>query len=228
VPTRPRRPRGEGSIYQDRSGAHAGRWRAQLRLPDGTRRFFYGASRQQVAAKLEEARAQTRRGLPIPPVQLTLDKHLDDWLAATRNDVRPRTWASYDDNCRRYLRPLLGARRLADLRPADVRAFHRALRERSLSERTVEFADRVLRMALDQAVADDLIPRNVAKLAKKKAPSGRRPEVHPFDPSEALRFVEACVASAWRRSTSSPWAWACGAARRSACAGATSTGTTAP
>jgi hypothetical protein len=77
-----------------------------------------------------------RGGLPIPPARLILDKHLDDWLAATRDNVRPRTWASYATNCDRYLRPLLDRtppRRSAPGRPASSPAW--AARSRWSSER---------------------------------------------------------------------------------------------
>ena len=58
--------------------------------------------------------------------------------------------------------PSLGRVRLKTLTSAHVRGLLREKLDAGLSSRTVQYLRFVLRKALDQAVADDLLPRNPA------------------------------------------------------------------
>lgn len=58
--------------------------------------------------------------------------------------------------------PSLGRVRLKTLTPAHVRGLLREKLDAGFSSRTVQYLRFVLRKALDQAVADDLLPRNPA------------------------------------------------------------------
>jgi integrase len=95
-----------------------------------------------------------------------------------RQSVRLRTLHSYDEALRLYVRPNLGRLRLASVTPIEVRAMLVKLRDRGLSPRTVRKAHEVLRNALEQAVADCLIPENPARsrLVKKALPRTEREE----------------------------------------------------
>jgi len=68
-----------------------------------------------------------------------------------------------------------------------VRRLHRECTARGLSKRTVEYVHTILHKALDQAVQDQLVARNVAH--KTRPPSSQRPKVAPYTPEEAIRFL---------------------------------------
>lgn len=76
----------------------------------------------------------------------------------------------------------------------DVRTFLKKLgtqpgrNGKRLSPRTVQFVHAVLRSALEHAVRDELIGRNVAKLVS--APSSKPHEVTPMEPRHARRLIE--------------------------------------
>src|SRR5438067_5531042 len=55
----------------------------------------------------------------------------------------------------RYVKPALGDRFLADLRPLDVQAFYAGLSDRKLSPRTVRYTHSVLTSAFKQAVRSE-------------------------------------------------------------------------
>jgi len=95
-------------------------------------------------------------------------------------EQRASTYAGYEIMVRLHLKPLIGRRKLDELGPADVRRLLAWLREketkghgggtRKLSPRMVQFAHAVLRNALSNAVREELVSRNVAKLVKLSGP----------------------------------------------------------
>jgi integrase len=186
---RPKRANGEGSIYQIKRGRSAGHWRCAVALPNGHRRTFYGKTREEVEAKLLDARHALAHNQPVePPHSLSVATFLRDWIVDQRPYLRPRTWAGYKGNVDNHIIKSIGTLKLAELQPADVRRLHRECAARGLSKRTVEYVHTILHKALDQAVHDQLVPRNVAH--KTRPPSSQRPKVAPYTPDEAIRFLE--------------------------------------
>lgn len=166
-----RRGRSEGSIYQRKDG----RWAAtvDLGIVDGkrARKSFYGATRKSVAGKLHDALGRKQRGALVRTNDaLTLATYLNRWLTSV--SVRPKTRRQYEQVARLYLIPALGSVRLARLEPDQVRGLMTSLEERGLSARTATLARDVLRIALAQAVRDELLARNVASLVRR--PKGAR------------------------------------------------------
>jgi integrase len=150
-----RRGSGEGSIYARRDG----RWVSYLRLPDGSKKFYYGASRADVRRQLEEAQEATRQGVILSGPNPNVAEYLERWLEAIEHSVRPRTHEVYGLNVRR-LTAHLGRLKLRALQPAAIQGAYAALLKRGLSKRSVEQAHTVLHTALHQAMRWDLIARN--------------------------------------------------------------------
>lgn len=97
-----------------------------------------------------------------------------------RPEKRATTFNGYESIVRLHIVPVIGRKKLDELGPADVRRLLAALREkeisgsgggpRKLSVRMVQFAHAVLRNALSNAVREELINRNVAKLVQIATP----------------------------------------------------------
>ena len=108
-----RRGRGEGSISKRKDG----RWEARIDLGWETgkrlRKAFYGKTRAEVAAKLTEALAARRRGVPMADEREQLGPWLDRWLVEIAEPrVRRSTFLSYEAIVRNHLNPTLGRQRL--------------------------------------------------------------------------------------------------------------------
>jgi integrase len=96
---------------------------------------------------------------------------LQYWLhdvAARR--LRPSTIAGYEIVIRVHLTPDLGKKQLTRLSPPDVRQLLARKRQDGLSVRMVQYIHAVLRNALQNAVREELIGRNVAKLVQVETP----------------------------------------------------------
>jgi integrase len=159
-----RRSRGDGTVYYD---ARRRRWEGQLRVTaaDGTttRRKVVAATEPEVRAKLRHLAADADHARLARNKNTTVGAFLDDWCTNTLpTAVAPATAKLYADIVRLYIRPQLGARRLATLRPSDVTGMVRQLTAAGLSPNTVRTARSVLRRALKFALHDGLVTRNAA------------------------------------------------------------------
>jgi hypothetical protein len=168
---RGRRANGEGSIYRRQDG----RWTAACYVPDRSgkrrRRYVYGRSPKAVEEQLVRIRQQVRSGTPVAPAGLTLAEYLTEWLdqvAAPR--VRASTLYGYRNSVNRYLIPRLGRRKLGALTARDVRGFLVALAGDGVGVRTAQHAHATLRAALEDAVREEVIARNVARLVRAPRP----------------------------------------------------------
>src|SRR5262249_51861684 len=142
------------------------------------RKHYYGETRAAVHERLSKAISDLQQGIHPADDRTRLGPYLDHWLEnSVKPAVRPKTYESYKQLVRLYLKTDLGHIRLSKLTPNDVRKFMRTRMEgeSSLSARTVLYCRAVLRRSLRQAVADGLVSRNVASLADP--PHYRRPDV---------------------------------------------------
>jgi integrase len=99
----------------------------------------------------------------LESAKITLNEHLDRWLeTAVRPRVREKTYQDYQGILRRYVRPNLGERVLAGIRPLDLQTMYYQMSERNLSARTVRYTHVVLKSAMQQALQWHLLLENPA------------------------------------------------------------------
>lgn len=155
-----RRGPGEGSVFQRRDG----RWCGVATVGCGERRYFYGKTRVEVAAKLTAALVAVEAGRPLPRDRETVGSYLDRWLEGIPGTVRSTTLADYRFTLHAYFPPELRRLRLAQLRADHVQAAYSRLRGSGRSPATVRRLHVVLHRALSQAERWGLIVRNPAAL----------------------------------------------------------------
>lgn len=212
-----RRANGEGTITKRKDGRYQAAAYVYRPDGTRTRKFVYGKTREEVADKLTEMQEQTRQGIPAASSTMAFGDYLTYWLAAIAPErLKPSTLNSYEGLSRLYIRPALGKKRLNRLSPADVRRFLSEFKssclcclrgadkerpegkrtccavgrccERRPSARTVQYVHAVLRSALQQAIREELIARNVAKIVE--TPTVDRKEVRPLDAGEAKALLK--------------------------------------
>ncbi|MGW5530752.1 tyrosine-type recombinase/integrase [Streptomyces xanthochromogenes] len=208
------RANGDGTVYQrkDSRWEAAG----YVLAPGNTRRRVrvYGTTRKEALAKLTEKIAASNRGLPIPSAQGSLAAYLTYWLDAVAvHQLRENTHTRYTAGARLYLVPGLGKRKLAKLTAKDVPTWLNQLRitcqcctrgldtardeplccaagkccSKRLSPLTLAYVHSVLKSALEHAVREEEIPRNVARNVRTGTPRPRRFE--PLTAVEARTFL---------------------------------------
>lgn len=210
------RANGDGTVYQrkDRRWEAAG----YVLAPGNTRRRVrvYGTTRKEALSKLTEKIATSNRGLPAPSAQGSLAAYLTYWLENVAvHQLRENTHTRYTACVSRYLIPGLGKKRLTKLTAKDVRTWLNQLRttcqccargidagrdeprccavgsccSKRLSPLTLTYIHSVLKSALEHAVREEEIPRNVARNVRTGTPRPRRFE--PLTADEARRLLTA-------------------------------------
>lgn len=184
-----KRGNGEGSISRRKSGGWMGQY--VVHTAEGRRRkTVYGTTRQEVAKKLVKALSNREDGLTFDAKNLALGEYLDLWLRDSVQDtVRLTTYQGYERIARLHIKPALGRIKLDKLTPVHVRSLYRQRLEAGLAPRMVQLVHTTLHKALKQAVADDLIPRNVTEAVK--APRPIKKEMKPLSPEQARTLLEA-------------------------------------
>jgi len=187
---RRRRDRGDGAVFQRGDG----RWVARLRDPAGRPRYLYAKDRAQAKQRLAEAQAIVHVGQPLPDQRLTFGRYLLAWVAGLGAGVKPRTVAYYETYVRRHLLPSdLAPKPLARLEPSDLRRLYTAKLSSGLSSTSVHHIHAVIHVALQRAVDDGVLGRNVAALVgRSNRPKVRHIEMNTIaEGDQPRRFLEA-------------------------------------
>jgi integrase len=179
---------GAGSVFLRKDG----RWCGALYVTEAdgrrVRRRVYGKSRKEVETKLVELRSAAETGAAITPAHLTVEAFLHEWLdQIVAQRVRPNTLAAYAMYTDRYLVPDLGKRRLGRLTAREVRLYLDTLRRRGVGVRSIRYVHATLRAALEDAMREELLEKNVAKLVRP--PSTVKTERHPLTVDEVRSFL---------------------------------------
>jgi integrase len=185
-----RRVNGDGSLTKRADGRWMGRYYAWTSAGTRKRITVYGRTRQEAADKMREAQERNRQGIPVPDRAWKLGDWLDYWLehvvAANR---RPATHALYELVVRKDLKPALGKCLLVRLTVARVQAFLNDQLAAGHSIRRVQIMRTVLSSALTRAMREELVVRNVARLAE--LPTWERRPIAPWTVAEARAFLGA-------------------------------------
>ncbi len=157
-------------------------------------------SRKAADRELTRLLAQLDRGVYVEPTRLTVRSYLDRWLDGMAGKVEPNTleiWRAYH---RAQIAPRIGDLRLQQLTAGALAAFYTGLAVdgrrdgQGLAPKTVKNVHGLLHRALQDAVDQDLVPRNVAALKAArpaKVPKAKRPV---WAPEDLRRFLEAMAA----------------------------------
>ncbi|MET8524716.1 site-specific integrase [Micromonospora sp. NPDC005172] len=185
-----RNANGEGSIYRRKDGRYEAA--AYFVTTKGLRKRvrIYGRTREEVHAKLNEAKLRAQQGIPVPDRNWQLGDWLDYWLAeVVQSSRRPTTYERYELVVRLYLKPGLGTQPLSRLSVPMVQTFLNQQLAAGRSLRNVQIIREVLSAALTRACREELLVRNVARLVELA--KWERPDIQPWTSDEARRFMEA-------------------------------------
>lgn len=192
---RPRRANGEGTLeYLAKEKRY--RIRLTIRTPEGKKRKTFTAKLQRDVIRkrdkfLEEQGSRSISGSrrSIDPEKTPLSDYLIDWLQnSARGNNGPNSYDRYRQTVNNQIIPLLGTATLAEINAADVRYLKQALLDEDLAPDTVAYTQGVLSTALNQAVADRLIPENPSRLVKKA--KARHRKMRPLEEVQARALIE--------------------------------------
>src|ERR687897_1111956 len=188
MPCKKAKGNGQGSVYprKNKDGKITGYLGAYYG-PYGKRRYVSAKSKTECERKLRAAMVDAEKGLEFDAGKIPVEQYLHTWLTGIKGTVRQRTWERYEQFVRVHLVPAFGGIKLGNLSRAHLKTLHAS--KTDLSPTTIRHLHAAIHKALDEAVADNLIPRNVA--TNIKLPKMRKKEIHPLNPDQAKAFLEA-------------------------------------
>lgn len=198
---------GRGTIRQRKDGLWEARFTVGFDPGTGKQkqRSVYGKTQKDVRKKLTAALKQLDDNSYLDADKRTLGQYLDEWLKEYIEPVRkPYTVDNYRRSIDLHIKPNLGAIRLQELRPEDIQRMVRhftagdkkAVSQRSqkpLSPKTIKNIIGVLSSALQEAVNNQIIPRNPAQFVK--LPAVRQKEIEALTIEQIAAFVETAHSS---------------------------------
>lgn len=217
MPTKKRSPNGSGNISRRRDGRYELKVFVDTPDGRRKRISVYGTTWDEADAERTRVKELQRKAIPVESTTVTIANYMQYWLSeVARPTVRPTTFSSYELLVRLYIAPGLGKRKLRQLQAPHIRTWLTGLRsvcqccaqakdqqrstarccaktpreccEQFAGTGTLRCVLRVLRAALQDAVDDDILARNVAR--QVKMPSGSIRKVKPWTEDEAREFLD--------------------------------------
>lgn len=166
---------GEGGLYYVKSRGH---WRGVADAgfhPDGRRnqKYVYGKTKAEAREKLKTLMAEIKEhGAPLDKTT-TVAAWSERWLREIcEPSMKPAALQGYESAVAHWINPRLGHKRLATLKPSDVRALALAAFDAGRAPATALKNHSVLSSMLEAARLEGLVARNVVKDVK---PPSRKP-----------------------------------------------------
>lgn len=154
-------------------------------------------NKKDAQAYLTKVLRERDLGIFIDSSREHFGEYIETWMeTAARPRVRAKTFKSYAQLVRLYIKPALGEFTLAQVTPEKVQALYNKMGDDGLSPRTVRYTHSVLRSALQQAVRWGKLHRNPADLVD--LPRQERREMRALSPEEATRFIDASIYSRFK------------------------------
>ncbi|MCL5981376.1 MAG: site-specific integrase [Firmicutes bacterium] len=161
------------------------------------RKPFYGKTKKEAIDKMQKARQFAKSaGGYVEPTKTTLGEWLDKWLTTyKKGQIRPSTYESYETVINRYLKPAFDMVPMAKLQANMLQNFYNEQLENGradgtggLSTRMVRYMHAIIRQALQQAVKEGILIRNVADATSP--PVIKNKQMRPLAEAELLDFLE--------------------------------------
>lgn len=212
------RANGEGSIYPYKNSYAAYVW---VITPTGQRKrkYIYGKTRNEVHDKWVQLKAKAAK-VPIPTTTPTVAEYLTYWLAEVIEPNREdNTYSHYELMSRLHIIPGIGKRRIDKLTVRETQTWINKLPgicqccaqgkdakrhkpkccaigeccEDYPSRRVIQAARGTLRAALNHAIHEELISRNVAELVKLPKARKKIKRRNAWTVDEARKFLESSL-----------------------------------
>lgn len=127
---------------------------------DGKRYSIYGRTSKELAQKEQEIRKKIEAGIYTDNRNLTLDQYFVEWLINKRSSIKGNTLKGYKCYYNGHISPKLGKVKVQKLERRQVLAFQKELSENDISIRTCNNIFKILKIVLNDAVADEIITKN--------------------------------------------------------------------
>lgn len=149
----------KGITYLPKKGLYMARF-----MYEGVPYTYYEKTAKQAAKTLADKRYEVEHGVSGRGDKVTLNQWFDTWFKEYKiPNVKESSARTYKQWCEYYILPILGNRKLSQIRPVHIQQFVNDMQEKALSVKTIHSIYDVLFDMLQIAENNELINRNPAK-----------------------------------------------------------------
>lgn len=176
---REKRKNGEGGLTQKKNGT----WQGYVWVPTEKggkkQKYVTGKTPEEVVRKKKELEAKVEHNIYIEPTKLTVAEWLDIWLKDYKDtDIRSTTWACYETQVRKHIKPSIGYIKLTELQTHHIQKLINEKktggradgRKGGLTPSSIHRLYTVIRASLEQAKLEQKIlinPADAVRLPKQ-------------------------------------------------------------
>ena len=143
-------------ICQRKDGRFQGRFTF-----NGQRYTLYDRDLDELQKKMREALYELEHGIYGKLSNITLDKWFEFWINEYKlESVKNSTIILYTTNYERYVKEVLGNRKLTAIKPLHIQKLYNTMKQQGLSLGTIQIVNSVLNNLFTQAVKNDLVLKN--------------------------------------------------------------------
>ena len=130
-----------------------------------------------------------QKGIITNPTEMTVREWMDVYMQTYKKPhVRPATYNNYSVKVNNHINPAIGHYKIKSLRQDIIQRFVNGLSEKGLAPSTVIDIYKLLHNALETAIDDGLIARNVAN--RVKLPKTSKPKINVLTAEQEIAFIE--------------------------------------
>ncbi|GAB6955719.1 tyrosine-type recombinase/integrase [Mediterraneibacter glycyrrhizinilyticus] len=174
-------------IYQRETGIYRGRFKYQ-----GEQFTLDDANLKTLQKRMADLRYEVEHGLKGKGDNVTLDEWFDKWLNVhKKRTIKESTMVRYNDIYKRYIKPSLGKRRIANLTPIIVEELLQKMADKDYSTKTIKDVYHVINAMVKYAKQNRLILFNVCDGVE--VPKTKKKEIRVLtldEQQELLKYAE--------------------------------------
>lgn len=144
---------------------------------NGKRYSVYGKTQKEISAKEQEIRKKIDAGIYKDNRNITLDKYFEEWIATKRGKIKGSTLRGYLSYYNNHISSLMGSRRVQQIERREVINLQTVVAE-ELSKHAANYCVKLLKIMLNDAVADEIIDRNPAEGIKNLKDTAKAAETY--------------------------------------------------
>lgn len=166
-----KRSHNQGSIRKRPDGIWEARFSVGVDITGKQiQRSLYGGTRTEVAVKLAQELEKVNSGRYIDESDMQVKDFLPDWLSRKKTKIKPTTYDSYEQHIRIHILPVIGDKKLKDIKRKHIQEYYdllyetgRADKKGGLSSASIVKVHNILHSAFEYAVNNQMISVNPTK-----------------------------------------------------------------
>lgn len=169
-----------------------------LTLPDGTRKYIYGKTKEELDQKVLEAQLQLRMGVDLKNHD-TFGEFTQMWYNATKKgQIAPSSEVITKSRINNHLMPALAGMKLKKITPMHCQQVFTEMAENGMAEGSIRLVYQLMNEIMESAVDNGLIAKNPAKVKSVKI-GGRKTEKRvALTPDQVDTLFKNIKDSTWR------------------------------